>query len=45
MVVEENTRYVEFEVRRTFGTFGEISVIMATTEGTAVAPTGESAII
>jgi len=43
-VVEENTRYVEFEVRRTFGTFGEVSVTMATTEGTAVAPAGESAI-
>ena len=43
-MVEEDTRYVEFEVRRTFGTFGEISVTIATTEGTAVAPAGESAV-
>ena len=44
VVVEEDTRYIEFEVRRTFGTFGEISVTIATTEGTAVAPAGESAV-
>jgi len=40
VTVEENTQYVEFEIRRAFGTFGEVSVTMATTEGTAVAPSG-----
>ena len=38
--VEEDVQYVVFEVRRTFGSQGEVSVAIATTEDTAVAPTG-----
>lgn len=38
--VEEGVQYVEIEVRRSFGSQGEVSVAIATIEGTAMAPQG-----
>ena len=40
--VEEGVQYVEIEVRRSFGSQGEVSVAIATTEGTAMAPQGSN---
>ena len=40
VAVEEDTGYIEFEVRRSFGAFGEVSVTVATQEGTAVSTEG-----
>ena len=38
--VEEDVGYVELEIRRSYGTFGEISVDLNTVAGSAVSPTG-----
>ena len=40
MSVEEDVGFVVFEVRRSFGTIGEVSVTVATNEDTALAPSG-----
>ena len=40
--MEEGAGYIEFEVRRSFGAFGEVSVTLATQEGTAVSTEGTS---
>ena len=40
LVVEEDVRYVELEIRRSDGTFGDISVDLNTVPGSAVSPTG-----
>lgn len=40
LAMEESTRYVELEIRRSFGTFGEVSVTMESVEGEALATSG-----
>ena len=40
LAVEEDVGYIELEIRRADGTFGEISVDLHTVAGSAVSPTG-----
>ena len=40
LVVEEDVRYVALEIRRSDGTFGDISVDLNTIAGSAISPTG-----
>lgn len=35
-----NDQYVELEIRRSFGTFGDISVTLESVEGSAISPSG-----
>ena len=39
--VEEDVVLVDFELSRTFGTFGDVSVTMETIDGTALFSTGK----
>ena len=40
LLIEESTQYVELEIRRSFGTFGEIMVTLNTVEDDALSPDG-----
>lgn len=40
MVEETNGQYVELEIRRSFGGFGDIMVTLESVEGSAVSPSG-----
>ncbi|CAI8042604.1 hypothetical protein GBAR_LOCUS23623, partial [Geodia barretti] len=39
---EEDVRYVALEIRRSDGTFGDISVDLNTIAGSAISPTGDT---
>ena len=41
LTIEEDNRYVELEIKRSFGTFGSIMVTLNTVEGSAISPSGE----
>lgn len=41
VLVEENTDFIEYEVIRSFGAFGEVTVVIETTSGTAISAAGE----
>ena len=43
LLVEEDVQYVELEIQRSFGTFGEISVDLDTVAGSAISQNGEGA--
>ena len=40
MAVEENIQFINYEVTRSFGTFGDITVAVETSSGTATSPNG-----
>ena len=41
VLVEENVEFINFEVTRTSGTFGEVTVAVETTSGTAISTNGK----
>lgn len=41
-MVEEDVQYIELEIRRSYGTFGEIMVTINSVEESAVSPTGKT---
>ena len=42
LMVEEDVQYIELEIRRSYGTFGEIMVTINSVEESAVSPTGKT---
>ena len=40
IVIEENTQFIELEIWRAFGTFGEIAVALNTVDESAISPSG-----
>lgn len=42
LLVEESLQFIDFEVTRSFGTFGEVTVALQTMSGTATSVNGES---
>ena len=39
-MIEENSRFIELEVRRSFGTFGDIAVALSSISESAISPSG-----
>lgn len=40
IAVEENVQFINYEVTRSFGTFGDIAVAVETSSGSAMSPNG-----
>ena len=45
LLVEENVQFINYEVTRTFGTFGEVTVAVETTPQSAVSTNGNSMLL
>ena len=39
-MVEENSQFIELEIRRSFGTFGDIAVALSSISESATSPSG-----
>ena len=42
IAIEENMPYIELDIIRSYGTFGEITITLNAVEGSAVSPTGKN---
>lgn len=45
LMVEEDVQYIELEISRSYGTFGEITVMINSVEESAVSPTGKTTLL